>query len=165
MSISRNVLAKYITPGITVFLESGSRWGDTLIRAIECGAVRAIGCDNDPLYAGLAEAHLNEACRNGNAHVFNQDSALFLEAEPTHPGKDIVVFLDAHSPTSSPVLRELQAISEWEHKPRVILIDDIRCMHEWGISIGNIHMRLGEMGYLLSKEDGIEPGDILVASI
>lgn len=163
MSISREVLAKYVKPGM-IFVECGSRWGDTLIRAIECGAVSAFGCENDALYASLASAHLREACPRGNASVMCEPSTLYLR----HDGYAVpsVVFLDAHTETHSPVLHELDSIARWNLSPRVILIDDMRCMEGWGLSKEIIISHLKAIAdYKISFEDGVVPEDIMVAQL
>ena len=163
MSISREVLAKYIRRDHTVFVECGSRWGDTLIRAIEAGAFQARGCESDGLYAAAGEAHVKELCPLGNATIYPISSVLLLASEPTCKGKDIVVFLDAHTETHSPVLDELAIISKWEEKPRAIIIDDMQLMKGWGIRVEDLYLKLQEMGYICHREDGVVCEDILVA--
>lgn len=160
MSISREVLAKYIKPGST-FIECGSRWGDTLIRAIECGADRAWGCESDTLYANVALQHVSEACPKGNAVVYNMASVWFLSGSCTSG----TVFLDAHTETKCAVMEELSVIDKWTTKPAVILIDDMRCMKDWGVDVEFLNEKLKAMGYTLSRENGVVPEDILVARL
>ena len=165
MSISREVLAKYIKPGC-VFVETGSRWGDTCIRAIELGAKLCWTCESDSLMAGIAQAHVNDATK-GAVFVLNVDSKCFLMDGFHVWGRrgDIIVYLDAHTETSSPVMEELLAIDHWGSKPAVILIDDMRCMNDWKVSEHVLCGRLEGMGYRLSREDGVVKGDILVARL
>lgn len=162
MTIPRGVLAKYIIPGCT-FVETGSRWADSCIRAIELGAAAAWTCEADELFATLARMHLKDVIRNEERFtVSHYHSILWLTN--LRPTMETVVFLDAHTDRGSPVLGELAAISNWPNKPSVILIDDMRCMSGWQIDPDVIKSQLEEMGYQLSFEDGVVPGDILVGT-
>jgi hypothetical protein len=163
VSISREVLAKYIKPGITVFRECGSRWGDTLIKAMDLGAGHAAGCEVETVLAVLADMHVKDAYSNATVHPI--DSRAFLGSEPTIKGKEILLFLDAHTEKRSSVMEELDIVSGWKHLPYAILIDDLRCMPDWNIEVGAIYSKLGEMGYRLSREDGVVKDDILVAQL
>lgn len=168
MSINREVLAKYIKPGDCIFLETGARWGDTCIRAIECGAVIANSCESDPLMAKIAQLHTDDATRGtGIIGVIESDSVEFLsDASRSWPWQNndkTIVFLDAHTDRKSPVLQEIEAIGLWKSLPKVIMIDDLRCFQDWGIDKGDLYQRLISMGYKLSFESGVAPEDILVA--
>lgn len=166
MSISREVLAKFIRPGCT-FLESGSRWGTTLIRAADCGAAHLWGCEWDGLLYGITNAMLEEVLAHSNASLsgFSLDNAEYWWRGMSGWGNDAAVFLDAHSETSSPILKELAAIASWGNsKPRVILIDDMRCMEGWGIQRQQVLDAIAKIGdYRISYEDGAVPADILAA--
>jgi hypothetical protein len=165
MSLPRKVLAKYIKPGITSFRECGSRWGDTLARAMEEGAGDARGCEADSVLASLGFIHAKELCPSGYAVVHHLCSAAFLKSEATAKGKEILLFLDAHTETRSTVLEELDIVSRWDVKPYAILIDDIRCMKGWGIDPSKLAGILVDMGYKVSYEDGVEPNDIMVGTL
>lgn len=159
MSISTSTLSKYIRPG-SGFLETGSRWGTTLYRAIEAGAVVAAGCETDSLYCGIANTMLSELCPRGNARVIHCASEVMLKTEYVVA----TVFLDAHTQDYSPVLVELSLIGSWHTKPNHILIDDMRLMRNWGVEKDSVMSALSEMGYELSREDGVMPMDILVGT-
>ena len=165
MSISREVLAKYVRDG-DIFIECGSRWGDTLMRAVECGA-HAHGCELDPMLAGIGEKHVSEAFNGKKViDIRCQDSVYYLRSWiSTPPNAQLVVFLDAHTETESPVIQELNVIAQWMTKPKTILIDDMRLMPHWKIETGTIYTMLGDMGYKLSREPGVVPDDILVAQL
>lgn len=162
MSISREVLAKYIIPGCT-FVETGTRWGYTTLRAIELGAYEAYTCETDGLYIGLAKAFLADALRERAARVTvkRMDSTVFLEQLCLNNGRPVVAYLDAHSETRSPVVEELGAIARWPVKPKTILIDDMRCMSGWGIPKGHLDNCLQSIGYQTRFENGIVDLDIL----
>lgn len=165
MSLPRKVLEKYITPGC-LFVETGARWADTSIRAIELGAHFAETCEIDPLLASIAQLHANDATRGNYVRVNNVESIPLL----LNYGLEVidhastVVYLDAHTETHSPVLGELEAINTWRSKPKAILIDDLRCMKGWGVLIDRLQGKLLDMGYRVSYEDGVEPRDIMVGT-
>lgn len=159
MSLPRGVLEKYITPDC-IFIECGSRWGDTLLRARELGAFHAVGCEADNLYAHLGEAHVKE--KFSLCSVLHMKSTFFLQATWDNDRKDKIVFLDAHTESSSPVMEELELLDKWEQKPKVILIDDLRCMQGWGVLVDRLQGKLLDMGYRVGYEDGVEPRDIMV---
>ena len=167
MSISREVLAKYIVKNC-LFIESGSRWGDSSIRAIELGAGEVWTYESDQLFATLAEMHIADVLRDKakQVKVNHGDSAKWFSYWNGYsPNRAIVVFLDAHTATHSPVLQELEAMKAWEMRPVTILIDDLSCMAGWGIQFVRIMDALGKLGYVnFKKEHGVKPEDILVAS-
>lgn len=161
MSIPRGVLEKYIKAG-DVFVETGTKWGDTVIRAVELGAKVAWTCEVDTLQYAMARLHLQDALAASGAvvRIKNSFSVDFLAHEVY--GAD-VVYLDAHTEKVSPVIGELSAIFKWEQKPRVILVDDIGLMEScWGVPVESIRASLKEAGYAISFEDGACKGDIMV---
>ena len=176
MSISRETLAKYISPGC-FFLETGTKWGDTAIRAKELGAAYSWTIERDSLMAALAHCHCNDAlpytrygcvvfrviCCDSPAALYDP-SAIEYIAEGNRQGRRTVVFLDAHDEHKSPILRELEAIAEWQGKADVILIDDRRCWDGWGIQEQQVRDAIAKIGqYDIGFDTGVAPEDILVA--
>lgn len=165
MSISREVLGKYIKRG-DLFVETGARWADTSIRAVELGAHFAETCEIDPLMASIAQLHANDATKGNYVRVSAIPSVkMLLECglDTLHRNEaETVVYLDAHTESSSPVLEELRAIKSWRSKPRVILIDDIKLMAGWGVDYAGLYKMLMDMGYRVHYEDGVRPEDIMV---
>lgn len=169
MSISREMLAKFVTPGC-LFIETGTRWGDTTINAMRLGAGSAFTFEIDRIFAALAEQHIDDALRGqaSDVQVFNQASAEGLAFMfDLDPAEESIVFLDAHSDRHSPVLTELEVIrSLWKTKPAIILVDDVRLFrsNHWGISLEQVIEAIDKIGkYEYSFETGAEPEDILVA--
>jgi hypothetical protein len=164
MSISREVLAKYIKPGCR-FIETGTRWGDTCIRAVELGAHEVWSCEADSLMAVIAQLHVNDAIRRSDViRICEGESVRFLNAGfPAGDNTNSVLFLDAHSGDSSPVIQELDAVCKWKSAPKAILIDDLRCFDLWKVDKTRVFKILIDMGYRLSFESGVCPEDILVA--
>lgn len=166
MSISREVLAKYVKPGCR-FVETGTRWGDTAIRARELGAALVQSCEIDPMMAGIARARVNDVLRDDAANVLISPNAseAWLSWMQHQKFDPTIVYLDAHAETRSPVLEELSVISKWAFPPEAILIDDMRCMEGWGVKKDDILAKLSAMGFThISYEPGIVPEDILVAN-
>lgn len=168
MSISREVLAKYIKPGCQV-IETGARWGMTAIKAAGLGAGDYLGCETSERHRAIAMEMLGEVlARAKMSWYISKKTSEELLGNIRYEDRSLapmVVFLDAHSESHSPVMEELELISQWPRKPDVILIDDMRCMTGWNVTVDYIHQHLILMGYKLSVEDGIEPGDILVARL
>lgn len=165
MSISRQTLAKFIKPGQTTFIETGTRWGDTVIKAVELGAVEAISCEIDELFFALAKMHVSDAVPKDMDRVLleRSDSVSFLRKLKRRGPK--TVFLDAHKERYSPLLDELLALNEWgTEKPDVILIDDLRLFGDWHIDRSQLVRHLGTMGYAVGYTDGTAPKDIMVGT-
>lgn len=170
MTISREVLYKYLLPGDN-FVETGTRWGDTVIRALErggCGLV--VSCEIDIVQSAIATAHVRDArpADEGRWEIRNQDSPDFLrklsQIKDT-VSKPWVFFLDAHSERHSPLGEELSVIERlWQPYIMTIMIDDVSCWGGWGINMVKVEDILIRMGYELRYEPGIVANDILVAS-
>ena len=163
MSISREVLAKYIKPE-DVFIETGTKWGGTVIKAIELGAELAFSCELDEKQYDMASKHLADALPGSEWALFNESSTSFLHRFATEVMLGgCVVYLDAHTEDKSPVIQELAVINKWRTKPRVILIDDLRLMEShWKIPLTAVRESLTGMGYAIDFEDGVEKADIMV---
>lgn len=167
MSIPRETLARYITPGCT-FVETGTRWGDRLIAAYELGAGTVQSCETDALMYGIAEAHVADAVPHALFDIWNESSVEFLWRFDGGHESEVAVFLDAHTDVYSPVLEELKTIGQWANKPCVILIDDVRLFRskQWGISLEEVVAGVKAIGdYDISFDTGIQPEDILVARL
>src|SRR3990167_7053423 len=137
MSISREVLAKYITPGCT-FIETGTRWGDTCLCAAELGAAHVLSVEADPLIQAIAVRHLQDVMAKYPScawRVHLGDSAEWLMMFKQFHETPLVVFLDAHTESESFLLYELESIRHWpDHlRPSRILMDDRRLWVGWGI--------------------------------
>lgn len=167
MTISRGVLAKYLK-GDCVFYETGARWGDTVIKALELGALEAHSCEIDPLQWAMACAHVTDAipAKRGRWGIYLRDSAGWLSGCIGSEYASVVVFLDAHTATECRVLDELRVLATWKTPPSIILIDDMRCMKGWGFKREDLIDGIERIGdYAIDFDDGVEEGDILVARL
>ena len=170
VSISRQVLAKYITPGCT-FIETGTRWGDTCIRAAELGATTIYTVEADPLMRAVAQVHLFDALpRFGTNAIISGIGAcspewLGFQDNDWEWDTRRVVFLDAHTENTSPLLEEVRILLAWKKPPSVILMDDRRLWSGWGIEESAVKQLCVDMGATEWKlEDGaMHPNDIAVA--
>jgi len=170
MTISREVLGKYLKPGMS-FIETGTRWGDGCVRAADLGAAEIYTCESDFLMKGLADAHMRDTILRAKYSVYCLDSPKFLrEVSSRKASGNCVVALDAHDSNQSPLLEELEAIQEWQNehgvawKPKVILIDDMCSMEYWHIDFEDIHNRLQAIGdHDGIWEDGRRERDIYAA--
>ena len=170
MSLPRETLARYITPGCT-FIETGARWGDSLIRAAELGAAHVYSCESDGIMAAIAREHAQDvlARMDIDLEVSGQDSETWLPDIADGMDEPVILFLDAHTSHESPILKELSAVKrEWQPKPAIILIDDVRLFRskQWGISLDDVLAAVRAVGdYEISYDMGIQPEDVLVARL
>lgn len=166
MSISRAVLAKYLTPE-TTFVETGTRWGDTCIRVAEIGCASIITCEMDTLMFGIAQAHLWDAMPRFGVpwSITHLPSTAMIPAKLSGR-EDVTFFLDAHGESQSPLLEELEEIGKLEGTRTTILIDDWRLVlsRAWGFGEDEVLRALMAIGPHSTRfEPGVEPNDILVA--
>lgn len=165
MSLPREVLKKYMT-GPCLFIETGTKWGDTAIRAAEFGADRVISFEADEAMAKTAMCHVKDAAPWAEIKVEYGDSVKGLAGlgrEVADTRKRVVVFLDAHTESKSPVEEELSEIFKWGYLPDVVLIDDLGLMLGWGVNPDHLESSLERHGYVLSYENGsVAVNDILV---
>jgi len=170
MSIPRETLAKYITPRCR-FVETGTRWGDTCIRAVELGAGSVMSCESDWIFYALAQQHIEDALRERaiHVHLFYETSEEFLAdgvfLRVTTP---VVLLLDAHTESHSPVLTELHLLERGK-APSVILIDDMRLFRDgtWRITEQQVidAVKRVDPNYVISYDLGYQADDILVARL
>lgn len=164
--IGRGTLAKYVRPG-DIFVETGTRDGDTVAVALELGAREVWTVENqEPLW----KACLERFGRDPRVKLHLGDSAEVLEKTilPGIDGRPAVFWIDAHtSGKRSPILEELQALSRRPVPGRTLLMDDVRCYRrrDWGVSLGEVVDAILRVdpGFTLWTEHGYEPHDVLIA--
>jgi len=166
MTVTIDILKELIKPE-SYFIETGTRWGDTALKAAELGAwVWTIEIDRK--MADIAKAHIKDSRFGERVDVIEGNSAdiLTLFSEKL---KHFIILLDAHSDTESPILKELEEIAYFTYKSNTIIIDDIRVFKagHWGITLDQILYRLKEINsdYQITYERGVEEGDVLVARL
>lgn len=171
MSISRATLERHVGPGVC-FVETGARWGDTMIRAHELGASEVRSCESDYLQHAMAWAHVNDALPNGHSWFLHQGKSTgFLYDYAPCTELPVVFFLDAHTYRESPLIEEIGLIGRaiekrWINRPITILIDDWRIVLSgaWGFGEDEVLRALMAIGpHSTYFEPGVVPNDILVA--
>jgi len=162
--IVRGTLARYVRKG-SVFIETGTREGNTLAWARELGAT-CLSCESNP---GIYENAARRFQGDDGVMVYNLESPAFLERILDDLKDRAVFWLDAHGAGRSPLLDELSIIAKHQIKNHTILIDDVRLLRNgrWGVSLSEVVQALMVVNrsYFMLTEDGYEPGDILVARI
>lgn len=120
---------------VDTFVETGTWGGGTAEKASSYfKEVYTVELDND-----LFERGRNRLKNYSNIHYFQDDSPNFIiNIVPTIQGK-ILFWLDAHwcgeytarSDKNTPIYKELQSIKASGLKNSIILIDDVRCFHNF----------------------------------
>lgn len=168
MSISRQTLAKYLKSG-DVFVETGTRWGLTVLKALEIGVKVVHTIEVDPAMADTARRIIVDAYPQDawKVHLYTGDSTCVLKSLICELNEPAIFFLDAHD-ASSPLPGELSVIVYHKaHAQDTILIDDVRIIKsgQWGFTLEKVLELLKQINpnYKISYEDGVVPEDILVA--
>lgn len=158
----RGVLAKFLRPG-DVFVETGTRWGDTVALALELGASQVYSCESNPDRLAQATQRLG---RDPRAHFYAERSGPFLKR--LLPALGTAVFwLDAHTGSECAVVEELAILKSHPDRVRVLLVDDMAHFRKgtWGVSAGQVLDLVSAVNprFVISLEDGFHPYDILAA--
>lgn len=122
-----------------VFVETGTKHGDGIALALRAGFKIARSIEhNFDLYHKVYQ-QFNDNLR---VKLYYGKSIDYLAEAIKDIHIPITFWLDAHTEISSPILEELDIISRHPVKDHVILIDDIRVFHLWGVTIDDIRKRL-----------------------
>ncbi len=131
MRVVRSYLRAY---KLEQFVETGTYLGDTL----EYIAREGVGCMSIELSEQLYAAAMRRFAGFENVKLILGDSAQEMPKLLTHLGKPALFWLDGHysggltarGGKDSPIIAELEAISNHPIAGHVILIDDARCFNE-----------------------------------
>jgi hypothetical protein len=177
MSITKETLEKIVSnnnPADLVFIETGTWIGDTIQKALDIGfkEIKSIELSVD-LFNKARQRFKN----NINVSLYNGDSAEQMQNIIYDISDKIVFWLDAHYSGGEtalgkqicPLYAELDVISKHKRNDHIILIDDIRDVHN-----GYMRVTLNELiqklklinpDYKIYYVDGHTKNDILVAFI
>ena len=177
MSITKETLEKIVSnnnPADLVFIETGTWIGDTIQKALDIGfkEIKSIELSVD-LFNKARQRFKN----NINVSLYNGDSAEQMQNIIYDISDKIVFWLDAHYSGGKtalgkqicPLYAELDVISKHKRNDNIILIDDIRDVHN-----GYMRVTLNELiqklklinpDYKIYYVDGHTKNDILVAFI
>jgi hypothetical protein len=164
MSATKGLFGKYLN---RVFIETGSNYGDGIQQALDEGFEVVYSCEVDE------ERYMYCVKRfKLNLHVFliHADTLKFLQEILPTIDEPVTFWLDAHKGNGkSPLLQELEIISNHDIKTHTILIDDLRDWHVkkcgFDTQILKKHCLKINSTYQFVLEDGYTPNDILVAKI
>lgn len=120
-TLTRQVLLKY--PGET-FIETGTNDASGILVAISCGFKKIFSVEKDPTLGNKAK-EMFLRIKNVAVNIFIDDSPKGLEIILPNITEKSVIWLDAHSDGSCPILEELDVIKKHSIK-HTILIDDMR---------------------------------------
>jgi hypothetical protein len=162
--IARGTISRYVKKG-TVFIETGTREGNTLALALELGAKAVYSVENNqPLYEKARVRFAGEP----RAKLFFGHSPVALEQILKEISEPAVFWLDAHDP-ECPLVSELGVIEKHSIDNHTLLIDDVRLFRKavWKIGLGRVIEGVLKINpnYSISMEDGYVPNDVLVAQI
>lgn len=155
------------------FVETGSYAGEGIEMALQAGFTEIHSIE-------LAECWYNECLKKfelyPNVHLWFGDSGLILDQVIEGIQEPITFWLDGHwsggttakGPSSTPILKELEAIQRHPIKTHTILIDDIRCFGTSDfdlIELSQIIQKILEINpnYTITYQDGFQTNDILIA--
>lgn len=171
MPACETLFRKYPNP---VFIETGSCWGTGIQQALDAGFSEIYSIE---LSSDLYDHCVKRFEGNKYVNLIHGDSHLVLGELLNRIDKPITFWLDGHYSGSvtvmgkyeSPLIQELEIISNHFIKNHVIIIDDLRC---WSLAVQGFDTELIKLKcleinpqYRFIFEDGERPNDILVAKL
>lgn len=124
-----------------VYIETGLKTGNSLIKAIKAGFRECYSIELDNGYCEAAREHpiIGPATKTGQATLIEGESGAELpKLLSLLPDRRIVFFLDAHSGRGGPLRQELDAIMEHTRRDHTILIDDVRHWKRYKCDFGAV---------------------------
>lgn len=169
---SKGLFKKYPN---TVFIETGSFQGDSIQDALEAGFSKIYSIELFPQWYYHCAKRFKD---NAQVNLFLGDSAEVLEVVLTQVYEPATIWLDGHysgpgtalGKTHTPLLSELKALQKHPIKTHTILIDDIRQLGSPELDFIEKEELIAEILkvnplYEISYDEGVIPGDVLVAQI
>lgn len=164
MSARKGLFKKYPNP---VFIETGSYGGEGIKQALDEGFKLIYSIELLPEWFEYCSIRFKN---KPDVHLFLGDSAVILKGVMGLIDKPATFWLDGHiGAESTPLLQELEIIKQHKIKTHSILIDDLR---DWKLRIHKfdteiLRQRLLEINpeYIIKREDGFKPNDILAARV
>ena len=168
---SRELFQKYPN---SVFIESGSYYGDGVQAALDAGfkTIHSIELD-EKLYKHCADRFKD----NVDVNIIFGDSHLVLDDILSEIDSPVTFWLDGHwagtgtarGKYESPLVKELEAIGRHHIKNHTILVDDLRCWRKkvQGFdreSLINACLQINPE-YKISFDKGYIENDILIAKL
>lgn len=171
--IRTNIFKKYPN---SVFIETGSYFGDGINYAIEAGYDKIYSIELSDKYYDICT---NRFRNNTNVTIIKGDSCEKLNELIQEIDCPVTFWLDGHYSCGdtalgkywTPLMVELEHIKQHKIKSHTILIDDMRCWVEYnenhGFVTNDIIEKVKEINseYIISFEDGYVENDVLVAKL
>lgn len=157
------------------FIETGSLHGEGINKALEAGYKEVYSIELSPHFYQYCSQRFKD---NPKVHVHLGDSGAILKEILQKINEPVVFWLDSHysrfgtalGDSSTPILRELEAIAAHPIKSHTILIDDVRLFGTVEFDFIELNAIIAIIkrinpNYSISFEDGYVAKDVLVAQI
>ena len=172
-TLSPYILKKYPNP---YFLETGTSDGSGVELALNYPYEQIISIEINQELQEQNKIKFSSYIKDNKLNLITGDSLLCLKNSIKNLNKPTTFWLDAHvdhGPKGTkpcPLYEELEAIGSSYLKNHTILIDDLRILgHHWGagITLEALKEKIIKINpnYEFTLEDGIQPNDILAATI
>jgi hypothetical protein len=161
-----------------IFIESGSLYGDTIQRALDCGYTTVYSIEIDDGLYELVKGRFEEQIKNGTVKLYHGSTIDVLPNILKEIDEPVTFWLDAHLHNgdygvvhNAPVVEELSIISEHHVKNHLVMVDDMRIIRNTNWGRGNMEQTVLEKvkkinsDYDISYRNGINVNDVLVAKI
>jgi len=106
----------------TLFVETGTNYGNGIYTALNCGFERALSVEINPI---LHEQNLQKYANYDNVKLFLGDSKDVLPEMLKLVNEPAFFWIDAHHSSGDPAFHELEILKTHHIKTHTILIDDI----------------------------------------
>ena len=164
--------------GSGIFVESGSLYGDTIQRALDCGYTTVYSIEIDDELYELVKGRFEEQIKNGIVKLYHGSTIDLLPNILEEIDEPVTFWLDAHLHNddhgvvnNAPVVEELSIISEHHIKNHLVMVDDMRIIRSTNWGRGNMEQTVLENvkkinpNYDISYRDGVNVNDVLIAKI
>jgi len=161
-----------------IFIESGSLYGDTIQRALDCGYTTVYSIEIDEGLYNLVKGRFEEQIKNGTVKLFLGSTIGVLPNILKNIDKPVTFWLDAHLHNddygvvhNAPVVEELSIISEHHIKNHLVMVDDMRIIRSANWGRGNMeqtvldNIKTINPDYGITYRNGLNVNDVLIAKI
>ena len=159
-----------------IFIESGSLYGDTVQRALDCGYEKIHTIEIDKDLFNLVSGRFKTEIDLGVVVIHHGSTIDILPNILNNITEPVTFWLDAHLHNgdygvehNAPIIEELGIISKHKIKNHLIMVDDMRIIRSSSWGRGSLEQPVinGVLGvnkdYVITYRDGLQPRDILIA--
>lgn len=161
-----------------ILIESGSLYGDTIQRALDCGYTTVYSIEIDEKLYKLVSGRFNKQIEEGTVKLFFGSSIDVLPNVLRDIDEPVTFWLDAHLHEgdygvehNAPIIEELDIISEHHVNNHLVMVDDMRIIRKSSWGRGGLESLVLEgvkninSDYNISYRDGINKDDVLIAKL